>query len=84
MQKLIPPPFFLQLNFVRMYLKTLGKEGTAEEERLMNDIKIFALASDLFWGLWSVVNAKLSEIPFGYWVSPLIPKFFFLYINKQN
>lgn len=33
----------------------------------MMEIKIFSLASHLFWGLWSIVNAKLSEIPFGYW-----------------
>ncbi|XP_043519315.1 choline kinase alpha-like [Frieseomelitta varia] len=33
----------------------------------MMEIKIFYLASHLFWGLWSIVNAKLSEIPFGYW-----------------
>lgn len=57
-----------QLNFVRSYLKTIGKEGPTEEERVMMEIKIFFLASHLFWGLWSIVNAKLSEIPFGYWV----------------
>lgn len=57
-----------QLNFVRSYLKTIGKEGPMEEERVMMEIKIFFLASHLFWGLWSIVNAKLSEIPFGYWV----------------
>jgi len=33
----------------------------------MEEVKIFTLASHLFWGLWSVVNAKLSQIPFGYW-----------------
>lgn len=38
-----------------------------EEERIMMEIKLFSLASHLFWGLWSIVNAKLSEIPFGYW-----------------
>uniref|UniRef100_V9ICB0 Choline kinase alpha n=4 Tax=Apis TaxID=7459 RepID=V9ICB0_APICE len=56
-----------KLNFVRSYLKTIGKEGPTEEERVMMEIKIFFLASHLFWGLWSIVNAKLSEIPFGYW-----------------
>lgn len=50
-------------------MKTVGKEGPSEEERVMMEIKIFSLASHLFWGLWSIVNAKLSEIPFGYWVS---------------
>lgn len=48
-------------------MKTIGKEGPTEEERVMMEIKIFFLASHLFWGLWSIVNAKLSEIPFGYW-----------------
>lgn len=62
--------FFLwQLNFVKSYLRTVGKEGASEEERIMMEIKVFSLASHLFWGLWSIVNAKLSEIPFGYWVS---------------
>ncbi|XP_077266173.1 choline/ethanolamine kinase isoform X2 [Temnothorax americanus] len=56
-----------KLNFIRAYLKTLGKEGSLEEERIMMEVRIFSLASHLFWGLWSVVNAKLSQIPFGYW-----------------
>ncbi|XP_046419600.1 choline/ethanolamine kinase isoform X2 [Neodiprion fabricii] len=56
-----------KLNFIRSYLRTLNKEGTAEEERMMREIKTFSLASHLFWGLWSIVNAKLSQIPFGYW-----------------
>lgn len=34
----------------------------------MMEIRIFSLASHLFWGLWSIVNAKISQIPFGYWV----------------
>jgi hypothetical protein len=28
----------------------------------------FILASHFFWGLWAVVNASVSTIPFGYWV----------------
>ncbi|XP_054002302.1 choline/ethanolamine kinase isoform X2 [Hylaeus anthracinus] len=56
-----------KINFVKSYLKTIGKEGSSEEERIMMEIKVFSLASHLFWGLWSIVNAKLSEIPFGYW-----------------
>ncbi|CAB0031429.1 unnamed protein product, partial [Trichogramma brassicae] len=54
-------------NFIRNYLRVAGKEGQAEEERMMAEIRIFSLASNLFWGLWSIVNAKLSQIPFGYW-----------------
>lgn len=56
-----------KLNFIRCYLRTVGKETQAEEERMMSEIRLFSLASDLFWGLWSIVNAKLSQIPFGYW-----------------
>ncbi|XP_058799024.1 choline/ethanolamine kinase isoform X2 [Phymastichus coffea] len=57
-----------KLNFIRSYLKTAGKEGqTEEEDRMMAEIKLFSLASHLFWGLWAIVNAKLSQIPFGYW-----------------
>ncbi|XP_076244071.1 choline/ethanolamine kinase isoform X3 [Calliopsis andreniformis] len=56
-----------KLSFIRSYLRTVGKEGPSEEERIVTEIKIFSLASHLFWGLWSIVNAKLSEIPFGYW-----------------
>ncbi|NXJ73120.1 CHKB kinase, partial [Rostratula benghalensis] len=26
----------------------------------------FALASHFFWGLWSILQAKISTIPFGY------------------
>ncbi|XP_074097514.1 choline kinase alpha isoform X1 [Cotesia typhae] len=56
-----------KLHFIRSYLKTTGKEGTTEENRLMEEVKVFTLASHLFWGLWSVVNAGHSSIPFGYW-----------------
>ncbi|CAL1682300.1 unnamed protein product [Lasius platythorax] len=56
-----------KLNFIRAYLKTLGKEGSLEEQRVMMEVRIFSLASHLFWGLWSIVNAKISQIPFGYW-----------------
>ncbi|XP_012265534.2 choline/ethanolamine kinase isoform X2 [Athalia rosae] len=56
-----------KLYFIQSYLRTLNKEGAAEEDRLMTEIKTFSLASHLFWGLWSIVNAKLSQIPFGYW-----------------
>ncbi|XP_011138554.1 choline/ethanolamine kinase isoform X3 [Harpegnathos saltator] len=56
-----------KLNFIRSYLRALGKEGAAEEERIMKEMKMFSLASHLFWGLWSIINVKISQIPFGYW-----------------
>ncbi|XP_011640620.1 choline/ethanolamine kinase isoform X2 [Pogonomyrmex barbatus] len=56
-----------KLNFIKTYLRTLGKEGSVEEERVMAEVRVFSLASHLFWSLWSIVNAKLLQIPFGYW-----------------
>lgn len=55
-----------KLRFIKSYLKTMGKEGKIEEQRLSEEIKIFSLASHLFWSLWSIVNARHSQIPFGY------------------
>lgn len=60
-----------QLMFVRTYLRHAGRRSEQpterEEEALLREIEAFSLASHLFWGLWSAVNAKLSQIPFGYW-----------------
>lgn len=57
--------------FVRTYLRHAGRRSEQpterEEEALLREIEAFSLASHLFWGLWSAVNAKLSQIPFGYW-----------------
>lgn len=55
----------------------------------MMEVRIFSLASHLFWGLWSIVNAKISQIPFGYWVCINVKNFeyikYFKYIkNKEN
>lgn len=47
----------------------MGKEGSANEERLFEEIKVFSLASHLFWSLWSIVNVRHSQIPFGYMVN---------------
>ncbi|PNF21862.1 Choline/ethanolamine kinase [Cryptotermes secundus] len=60
-----------QLLFVRTYLHNAGCQGERaterDEEALLCEVQAFSLASHLFWGLWSAVNAKLSQIPFGYW-----------------
>jgi len=37
------------------------------QETLVKEVRHFTLATHLFWGLWSIVNAKRSQIPFGYW-----------------
>ncbi|KAG8224240.1 hypothetical protein J437_LFUL001619 [Ladona fulva] len=66
-----------QLLFIRSYLQTLRKNkkhlqqaasGIEEEaEQILKEVQIFTMVSHLFWGLWSIVNAKVSQIPFGYW-----------------
>lgn len=56
---------------MRTYLHNAGCQGERaterDEEALLCEVQAFSLASHLFWGLWSAVNAKLSQIPFGYW-----------------
>lgn len=58
------------LAFIQHYLKCLPTYNPTAEvnyEAILSEIKHFMLASHLFWGLWSMVNAKRSQIPFGYW-----------------
>ncbi|XP_029471332.1 choline/ethanolamine kinase [Rhinatrema bivittatum] len=62
-----------QLLFIRHYLLEFsGNSGkTAEEqsqieEAMIVEINRFALASHFFWGLWSILQAKMSTIEFGY------------------
>ncbi|CAN8210446.1 unnamed protein product [Coccothraustes coccothraustes] len=63
-----------QLHFIRHYLSALsGGPGRAPpqeqarlEEEMLREIERFTLASHFFWGLWSVVQAKISTIHFGY------------------
>jgi hypothetical protein len=58
---------------VQTYLRQAGyrseQSTEREEEALLGEVQAFCLASHFFWGLWSAVSAKLSEIPFGYWVN---------------
>ncbi|CAK1546578.1 unnamed protein product [Leptosia nina] len=35
--------------------------------QLLNEVDAFQPVCDLFWTLWSIVNASKSQIPFGYW-----------------
>ncbi|XP_046440374.1 choline/ethanolamine kinase-like isoform X1 [Daphnia pulex] len=41
--------------------------GPQNELRLLREAECYMLASHFFWGLWAVVNAPVSSIPFGYW-----------------
>ncbi|NXW85827.1 CHKA kinase, partial [Alopecoenas beccarii] len=63
-----------QLHFISSYLSAFhdGFENLSNEEKskLEDDVFIevnrFALASHFFWGLWSIIQAKISSIEFGY------------------
>ena len=64
----------LQLLFVRAYLdekKESEEEQREAEEQLLLELNAFALASHFLWGLWSVVQAQISDIKFGYLVGCL-------------
>ncbi|XP_073435414.1 choline/ethanolamine kinase isoform X1 [Dendrobates tinctorius] len=60
-----------QLHFFRSYLLEICPE-LGEEERCVQEaamvieVNRFALASHFFWGLWSILQAKMSTIEFGY------------------
>ncbi|KAF9812512.1 hypothetical protein SFRURICE_019000 [Spodoptera frugiperda] len=60
--------------FIREYLKHYQANVSDRTEvslddvnKLLDEVEAFALASHLFWALWSIVNASKSQIPFGYW-----------------
>ncbi|KAK7075794.1 hypothetical protein SK128_004650 [Halocaridina rubra] len=36
------------------------------EEKILSEVQIFNLAAHLLWSLWSIVQAQVSTIPFGY------------------
>lgn len=60
-----------QLHFFRAYLLESCPELGEEERRVQENAMIievnrFALASHFFWGLWSILQAKISTIEFGY------------------
>ncbi|XP_062990530.1 choline/ethanolamine kinase [Elgaria multicarinata webbii] len=63
-----------QLHFIRCYLEeAAGKNAPlspSEQERIeaemLVEISRFTMASHFFWGLWSIVQAKISTIEFGY------------------
>uniref|UniRef100_A0A4X2ME19 Ethanolamine kinase n=1 Tax=Vombatus ursinus TaxID=29139 RepID=A0A4X2ME19_VOMUR len=63
-----------QLHFISNYLAAFhdgfenlsDKEKSRMEEETLVEINRFALASHFFWGLWSIIQAKISSIEFGY------------------
>ncbi|XP_040184851.1 choline kinase alpha isoform X2 [Rana temporaria] len=63
-----------QLHFISSYMAEFqpGLENLSNEEKsqieneMLIEVNRFALASHLFWGLWSIIQAKISSIEFGY------------------
>ncbi|XP_004642493.1 choline/ethanolamine kinase isoform X2 [Octodon degus] len=62
-----------QLHFIRHYLAEVKKGETLpqeEQKKLEEDLLVeanrYALASHFFWGLWSILQASMSTIEFGY------------------
>ncbi|XP_046680792.1 choline/ethanolamine kinase isoform X1 [Homalodisca vitripennis] len=53
--------------FLERYAHSVPGQSPPCIEMLIREVHQFTLASHLFWGLWGVVNAKRSQIPFGYW-----------------
>ncbi|XP_075220659.1 choline/ethanolamine kinase-like isoform X2 [Lycorma delicatula] len=62
-----------QLAFINRYLSCLNVAPTVvnneinSPEHVLLEVRHFCLASHFFWSLWGIVNAKTSQIPFGYW-----------------
>ncbi|XP_061139017.1 choline kinase alpha isoform X1 [Syngnathus typhle] len=63
-----------QLHFIENYLRAsdqgfdhLSQEDQMKmKEDLYMEVNRFSLASHFFWGLWSIIQARLSTIKFGY------------------
>ncbi|ELR50795.1 Choline/ethanolamine kinase, partial [Bos mutus] len=62
-----------QLHFIRHYLAEVKKDETISQEEqrkleadLLVEANRYALASHFFWGLWSILQASMSTIEFGY------------------
>ncbi|XP_036182313.1 choline kinase alpha isoform X2 [Myotis myotis] len=63
-----------QLHFISSYLAVFpnetenlsNEEKFIIEEEMLVEVNRFALASHFFWALWSIVQAKISSIEFGY------------------
>ncbi|TMS05634.1 Choline kinase alpha [Larimichthys crocea] len=61
-----------QLHFIRNYLAEQRRysdcdmDQTQMEEDMIIEANRYALASHFLWGLWSIIQAKISKIEFGY------------------
>ncbi|KAG7522008.1 hypothetical protein JOB18_011309 [Solea senegalensis] len=61
-----------QLHFIRNYLaeqrrhSDIPTDQAQIEEDMIIEANRYALASHFLWGLWSIIQAKISKIEFGY------------------
>ncbi|XP_034031394.1 choline/ethanolamine kinase [Thalassophryne amazonica] len=61
-----------QLHFIRSYLAEqkqcpeITLDQTQIEEQMITEANRYALASHFLWGLWSIIQAKISKIEFGF------------------
>ncbi|XP_015379357.1 PREDICTED: choline/ethanolamine kinase [Diuraphis noxia] len=53
-----------QIEFLKRYSHCMENEESIE--LILNEVNHFILASHLFWGIWSIVNSRMSKITFGY------------------
>ncbi|KAL6549106.1 hypothetical protein OROHE_008951 [Orobanche hederae] len=54
-------------RFMKQYLTHEGKEPTETTiDQLEDDVKKYALANHVFWGLWGVISAYVNQIDFDY------------------
>jgi len=58
-----------QFKWLKAYLQSyLGKEDVSEKEieDIYREVNKFALLSHFYWGVWSILQAKYSQIDFDY------------------
>ncbi|KAL3841912.1 hypothetical protein ACJMK2_020001 [Sinanodonta woodiana] len=57
-----------QYVFFRAYLTASGKKDITDKElaNMYEEVNTFVLGTHFLWGLWSILQTKMSEIPFGY------------------
>ena len=57
-------------KWISNYLETFNRNkqvvDNVELERLMEHVEMFSIAAHFFWGVWSIVQAANSSIPFDF------------------
>ena len=44
----------------------IGQPSEEEKEKLFQEVEHYSLASHLYWGLWALCQAMVSDIDFSY------------------